>query len=90
MSDRARFGDFLRAAAARLDAANGRPRRVTTSAEVHDTLRALLRMVTVMSRCITATDTSARDMAWRHAREPGTWTRASRGPPGPRHGRRVP
>ena len=63
MSDRARFGDFLRAAAARLDAANGRPRRVTTSAEVHDTLRALLRMVTVMSRCITATDTSARDMA---------------------------
>ncbi len=76
MSDRARFGDFLRAAAARLDAANGRPRRVTTSAEVHDTLRALLRMVTVMSRCITATDTSARDMAWRRAREPGTWTRA--------------
>jgi len=76
VTDRARFGDFLRLAAERLDATDGAPRRVTTGADVQGAVRALLGVITVMSRCIAATDTSARDMAWRHARQPGTWRRA--------------
>jgi len=76
MSDRAIFGDFVNAAAKQLEATDSGTRRVTTSADVHYAVRALLRMVTVMSRCIAVTDTSANDMTWRYARDPGAWTRA--------------
>lgn len=76
MTDRARFGDFLRLAARQLDATDGVARTVTTDADVHDASRTLLELVTVMSRGIAATDTPARDLTWWHARQPSTWARS--------------
>lgn len=69
MTDRARFGDLLRLAAERLDAADrDAVRKVTSGAEVQDTTHALLSLITVISRLIAVSDANAPDAVGRRTR----------------------
>ena len=77
MTDRPVFGDFVQAAAGQLDATERRPGGLTRAADVEDTSRNLLRLVTAMSRCMATTISAAGDRAWREATaKPDPWTRA--------------
>src|SRR5258706_1812629 len=77
MTARPVFGDFVQAAAAQLDATERRPGGLTRAADIEDTSRNLLRLVTAMSRCMATTISAAGDRTWREATaKPDPWTRA--------------
>ena len=75
MTDRPVFGDFVQAAAEHLGATQRRPGSLTRAADIEDTSRNLLRLVTAMSRCMATAISAAGDRTWRGAMaKPDPWT----------------